>query len=332
MAEQILETGKVPENVLKRSVMNLLHTKRDEVLLGSAVGEDCAAVSLGDDEVFVLSTDPITGTAKDIGQLSVIVTVNDLASAGAEPIGILLTVLLPEGSTERELAAIMQDVESACAESNLQVIGGHTETTPVVNQPLVSVTGVGKARRGRLISTGGAKPGMSLIATKWIGIEGTSILAKEKKEALEECFSKQFVERAIEFDRYLCVLPEGRIAADHGAAAMHDVTEGGIYGALWEMAEASKVGIEVDLKAIPVRQETIELCEYFDINPYRLISSGCMLIAAHDGDGLIRKLKEADIPANIIGRVTDNNDRVVISGDRRQYLTPPEADELHKAL
>ena len=120
MAEQILETGKVPENVLKRSVMNLLHTKRDEVLLGSAVGEDCAAVSLGDDEVFVLSTDPITGTAKDIGQLSVIVTVNDLASAGAEPIGILLTVLLPEGSTERELAAIMQDVESACAESNLQ--------------------------------------------------------------------------------------------------------------------------------------------------------------------------------------------------------------------
>ena len=332
MAEQILETGKVPENVLKRSVMNLLHTKRDEVLLGSAVGEDCAAVSLGDDEVFVLSTDPITGTAKDIGQLSVIVTVNDLASAGAEPIGILLTVLLPEGSTERELAAIMQDVESTCAESNLQVIGGHTETTPVVNQPLVSVTGVGKARRGRLISTGGAKPGMSLIATKWIGIEGTSILAKEKKEALEERFSKQFVERAIEFDRYLCVLPEGRIAADHGAAAMHDVTEGGIYGALWEMAEASKVGIEVDLKAIPVRQETIELCEFFDINPYRLISSGCMLIAAHDGDGLIRKLKEADIPANIIGRVTDNNDRVVISGDRRQYLTPPEADELHKAL
>ncbi len=332
MAEQILETGKVPENVLKRSVMNLLHTKRDEVLLGSAVGEDCAAVSLSDDEVFVLSTDPITGTAKDIGQLSVIVTVNDLASAGAEPIGILLTVLLPECSTEGELAAIMQDVESACAESNLQVIGGHTETTPVVNQPLVSVTGVGKARRGRLISTGGAKPGMSLIATKWIGIEGTSILAKEKKEALEERFSKQFVERAIEFDRYLCVLPEGRIAADHGAAAMHDVTEGGIYGALWEMAEASKVGIEVDLKAIPVRQETIELCEFFDINPYRLISSGCMLIAAHDGDGLIRKLKEADIPANIIGRVTDNNDRVVISGDRRQYLTPPEADELHKAL
>lgn len=327
-----MEVGKVPESVLKRSVMNLLHTKRKEVLLGSAVGEDCAAVSLAEDEIFVLSTDPITGTAKDIGRLSVIVTVNDLASAGAEPIGILLTVLLPENSGENELAVIMRDVEHACADSNLQVLGGHTETTPVVNQPLVSVTGVGKVKKGRLISTGGAKPGMDLIATKWIAIEGTSILAKEKKEALLTRFPQEFITRAEQFDQYLCVLPEGQIAAAHGAAAMHDVTEGGIFGALWEMAEASKTGIEVDMKKIPIRQESVELCEFFGINPYRLISSGCMLIAAYDGEELIRKLKEADISANVIGRVTDNNDRVVIAGDRRQYLTPPEADELHKVI
>lgn len=332
MAEQKLEIGKVPETVLKRSVMNLLHTKRDEVLLGSAVGEDCAAVALEDDEVFVLSTDPITGTAKDIGRLSVIVTVNDLASAGAEPIGILLTVLLPENATEAELAEIMQDVEHACADSNLQVLGGHTETTPVVNQPLASVTGVGKVKKGRLISTGGAKPGMTLIATKWIGIEGTSILAKEKKEMLTSRFPKAFIAQAEAFDQYLCVLPESKIAAAHGVAAMHDVTEGGIYGALWEMAEASNAGIEVDLKKIPIRQETVEICEFFNINPYRLISSGCMLIATENGEELIRKLKEADIPASIIGRTTDNNDRVVVSGDRKQFLTPPEADELHKVI
>ena len=327
-----MPVGKVPEDVLRRSVMNLLHTRRDEVLLGSAVGEDCAAVALQEDEVFVLSTDPITGTAKDIGHLSVIVTVNDLASAGAEPIGILLTVLLPEQATEEELARIMKDVEHACAGTALQVLGGHTETTTVVNQPLVSVTGVGKVRRGRLISTGGARPGMELVATKWVGIEGTSIIAKEREQELRARFAAPFLEQAKQMDALLCVLPEGRIAAEYGAAAMHDVTEGGIFGALWEMAEASGVGIEVDGNAIPIRQETVELCEFFAINPYRLISSGCMLIAANDGFGLVARLKAADIPAAVIGHVTEGKDRIVEFGGRRQYLTPPEADELHKVV
>lgn len=329
---KVLEIGKVPENVLKRSVMNHLHTKRKEVLLGSAVGEDCAAIALAEDEVFVLSTDPITGTAKDIGRLSVLVTVNDLASAGAEPVGIMVTVLLPVGSTERDLAVIMADVDEACTKADIQVIGGHTETTAVVKVPVVSVTGVGKVRRGCLVSTAGAKPGMDLITTKAIGIEGTSILAKEFGDALRERFSEEFVARAAAFDQYLSVLPEGRIAAEFGVGAMHDVTEGGIFGALWEMAEASGTGILADLFRIPIRQETVEICEFFGIDPYRLISSGCMLIAASDGNGLVARLREDGIPSSVIGKVTEGSDRIVVSGDRRSHLVPPESDELHKAL
>ncbi|MBP5265865.1 MAG: hydrogenase maturation factor, partial [Lachnospiraceae bacterium] len=119
-----MEIGKIPENVLKRSVMRQLTTKRDEVLVGSAVGEDCAAVVLEPDEEFVLSTDPITGTAKDIGNLAVLVTTNDLASAGATAIGIMLTVLLPKGTEESELKEIMRQVNAACEAANIQVIGG----------------------------------------------------------------------------------------------------------------------------------------------------------------------------------------------------------------
>ena len=95
-----MKTGKVPESVLKRSVLKQIHTKREEVILGAAVGEDCAAVQLKEDEIFVLSTDPITGTSEDIGNLAVQVTLNDLASSGAQPVGILLTALLPEDITE----------------------------------------------------------------------------------------------------------------------------------------------------------------------------------------------------------------------------------------
>ena len=109
-----MKIGKIPENVLKRSVLRQFHTKRDEVLLGAGVGEDCAGIELSEDEVFVVSTDPITGTSKDIGGLSVIVTINDLASAGAEPIGIMLTILLPEQNEEKELKAMVQQVEAEC--------------------------------------------------------------------------------------------------------------------------------------------------------------------------------------------------------------------------
>lgn len=327
-----MKVGKVPENVLKRSVFKQLHTTRKEVLLGAGVGEDGAAMKLAEDEVFVISTDPITGAAKDIGALAVQITVNDLASAGAEPIGIMLTVLLPEYVEEKDLKTVMAQVEDACEKNHIQVMRGHTEVTKVVNQIVISVTGVGKAKEGRVISTAGVKPGMDIIVTKWIGIEGTAILAKEKEAALRERYSQPFIDKAKELDRYISVLSEAATAVKSGVAAMHDVTEGGIFGALWEIAEASGVGLEIDLKKIPLKQETVEICEFFGINPYELISSGSMLMAAKDGNGLVMELEKAGIPAVVIGKATDSNDRVLLNEEERRFLEPPKTDELYKAL
>jgi len=226
----------------------------------------------------------------------------------------------------------MQQVEAACAKAGVQVMGGHTEITAVVNQPVISVCGVGKVKDGCLISTGGAKPGMDILVTKWIGIEGTSIIAKEKEKDLLTRFSAPFIENAKKLDVYLSVLSEAAVAVRSGVSAMHDVTEGGIFGALWEMAEASGVGLEIDLKKIPVRQETIEICEFFGINPYELISSGSMLMAAADGNLLVNELKKAGIPATIIGKATAGNDRVLLNEDERRFLEPPKTDELYKVV
>lgn len=325
-----MKIGKVPENVLKRSVFKQIHTKRPEVILGAGVGEDCAAIKLAEDETLVLSTDPITGTAQDIGTLAIQITVNDLASSGAEPIGVLLTVLLPESVEEPELREMMAQVEAACEKANVQVMGGHTEVTAVVNQPVISVCGVGKVKDGCLISTAGAKPGMDIVVTKWIGIEGTSIIAKEKEEQLLTRFSAPFIDKAKALDAYISVLSEAAVAVVSGVSAMHDVTEGGIFGALWEMAEASGVGLEIDIKSIPIRQETVEICEFFDINPYQLISSGCMLMAAADGNHLVRELKKAGIPAAVIGKATEGNDRVLLNGEEKRFLEPPKTDELYR--
>lgn len=327
-----MKIGKVPENVLKRSVMKQLHYKRDEVVLGPGIGEDCAALALAEDEILVMSTDPITGTAKDIGKLAIQITANDLASAGTEPIGVMLTILLPDGTREIALKRIMEQMECACREAKMQILGGHTEVTAVVNQPVVNVAGVAKAKKGSLISTAGARAGMDIVVSKWVGIEGTMIFAKEKEAELKEHFPADFVDTAIGFDRYLSVVPEAAVAVKSGVAAMHDVTEGGLFGALWEMAEASGVGLEIDLKKIPIRQETVEICEYFDVNPYGLISSGMMLMASADGNALVLALQEAGIPATVIGKATEGNDRVIIRDEERRFLEPPKTDELYKVL
>ena len=130
----------------------------------------------------------------------------------------------------------------------------------------------------------------------------------------------------------LSVVPEAAAAVKSGVNAMHDVTEGGIFGALWEMAEASGVGLEIDLKKIPVRQESIEICEYFGINPYELISSGSMLMAASDGDMLVRNLEKEGIPAAVVGKAMEGNDRILINDGEVRFLEPPKTDELYKVL
>ncbi|HCT93084.1 MAG TPA: hydrogenase maturation factor [Lachnospiraceae bacterium] len=327
-----VKIGKLPEQVLVRSVLRQAGHRREEVLAGPAVGRDCAAMALGENEVFVLSTDPITGTAKDIGSHGIHITANDLAASGAEPVGVLITALLPEDIREEQIREIMQDAEEVCRELNMEILGGHTEVTRAVAQPLLSVTGVGKADRGELLTAGMIHPGQDLVVTKWIGLEATAILAKEKEQELLSRFSQDFVRAARSFGQYISVVADARIAKNFGVSAMHDITEGGIFGALWEMAEGSGVGLEADLKAIPIRQETVEICEYFGLNPYQIMSSGSLLIAAEDGPGLVRALAESNIRGTVIGRATAGPGRILRNGEDVRYLERPQPDELYKIM
>ena len=327
-----MKIGKVPENVLKRSILRQIHTKREEVLIGAGVGEDCAILALEEDEVFVVSTDPITGTTKDAGALAVQITVNDLASSGAEPIAIMVTALLPEETEEAQIRELMTQMDEICGKLNIQIAGGHTEITRAVKQPILTVTGIGKAKKDCIITTQGAKPGQDVVVSKWIGLEGTSIIAKEKEAELLTKYPSHLVDEAKAFDRFLSIIPEAATAVKSGVTAMHDVTEGGIFGALWELAESAGVGLEIDLKRIPVKQETIEVCEFFEINPYELISSGSLLMVTDDGYDLVKKLEKEHISATVIGKIRSGNDRVVINDEERRFLEPPKSDELYKVI
>lgn len=325
-----MEIGKVSETVLKRSILKQIKHRRAEVLVGPGVGEDCSVIELERDEVFVISTDPITGTTEDIGTLAVHITANDISSNGAEIIGIMLTILLPEGSKESELKGIMKEIDAVCGKLNIEVMGGHTEITTAVNQPIITVTGVGKMPKEHMIKTAGVSPGQEIVMTKWAGLEGTAIIAKRKEKELLSKYTEGFIDGAKSFIEHISVVEEAKIARKLGVTSMHDVTEGGLFGALWELGEASRVGIEVDIKKITLKQETVELCEFYDLNPYQLISSGVMLMVTDKANALVDELKKNGIPASVIGRITEGNDRVVMNEEEKRFLVPPKSDELYK--
>ena len=327
-----MEIGKVPENVLKRSILKQIKTKRPEVLVGADVGEDCAIIGLQPDEVMVLSTDPITGTTKEMGRWAVMISANDIASSGAEVIGVLVCALLPPRIREIKIRELMQEIEACCQELNIQVVGGHTEVTDAVNRPVLSVTGIGKVKKDRMLPTKGAKPGQDIVITKWAALEGTAILAKEKEEELLQKFPAFLIEEAKGYSQYLSIIKEAAIAGKSNVSAMHDITEGGVFGALWEMAESAGVGLTIDLKKIPIKQATVEICNYFDVNPYEMMSSGSLMLAADNGYDLVEILGKAGIHAAVIGKVTEGNDRVVTNGEETRFLEPPKADELYRAL
>ncbi len=323
-----MNIGKLPNSLLEKIVIDPINNhsvNRKEVLLKPSIGEDCAALNLGEN-ICLLSTDPITGAVADIGKLAVNINTNDIASSGGEPIGLMVTALLPASITEAEISHIITDLYKEAEKVNVAILGGHTEITDAVNKPVLSCTVVGKTNK--LIPSGGAKIGDSVIMTKYAAMEGTSIFASDKRDKLKGIDSS-IIEKAKNLGNSLSVIAEGRIGSELGANAMHDVTEGGILGACWEIADCSGVGIEVYEDKIPVLEETKIICNKLGVDYLRLISSGSMLIVCSNGDEMLSALEKAGIVASIIGKIVEEG-KWFISNGEKTVLGEPTSDELYK--
>ena len=325
-----MKVGKISEVALSRAVFKQLKNRRDEVLFGGSIGEDCAAMKLEKGEVCVISSNPVTGAGKIQGALAVYSAVNNLVTSGAEAIGVMMTVLLPEDFKESRLVELNEQIEEVCQQLQIQVMGGHTEVTVAVNEPVFSVTAIGKVKESELLHAKNAKADQDIVMSKWIGMEGSvSIVAAKEKELLER-FPKALIDQIKKMLPGCCVNVEAALAVKSGVSAMHDISSGGIYGALYELSEAAGVGLEIDLRAIPIKQETVEICEYLGLNPYYLKSGGSMLIVCDHGQELVRLLEKEGISAAVIGRTTSENAKAVINEGEVSYLERPKADELLK--
>ncbi|MCM1058423.1 MAG: AIR synthase-related protein [Firmicutes bacterium] len=352
-----MKIGRLPENVLKRSVLRQIQTKREEIINGAGIGEDCAVFSFGGNGIMMTCVQTAAVKAKESGppgkqECRVCMghliqrCANDLAAAGARPVGITIALTLPEEAEEPDIRALMADAEAKCRELNIQIAGGQTRISGAVRQPVAAVTGYGKCfependgsnvgeAAGEMSGIGkypaAVRAGQDIVISKWIGLEGTAILAERYRDKLLERYPAYFVEEAAGFERLLSVIPEAATAMKSGVCMMHDASEGGIFGCLWELAERAGVGLTIDLKKLPLRQETVEVCECCNVNPYELLSGGALVMVTEDGPGLLETLKAEKIPAAIVGRVTDSNDRIIRNGEETRFLDRPKSDEIYR--
>lgn len=317
-----MRIGKLDNDELERLVLCKYHRTRKESLSSPTVGEDCAAVDL-DGDLTLLSCDPITSASiEQLGRLSVHVNCNDAASAGAEPVGLLVTLLMPPTGSKTQIGRIADDLAEAAQAAQVDILGGHTEVTDCVTRPVTCTTVVARLPRERLLT--GPEVGDALVMTKFAAIEGSILLAEDHAERLPQ--DPALLHTLKSLSKYLSVVAEGRIAMENGAHAMHDVTEGGVLGAAWELAYHAGKGLVINLNAIPILAETALACKSVGVDPLRFIGSGSLLIACRDDATLIAALAQNNIPAKCIGRFTQAG----FADQAGNELEPPHADELYK--
>lgn len=320
----MLKTGKLDSDLLKKIVFENITYRRDEVITRPGIGEDCAEIDFGE-YICTMSTDPITASVNDIGSLAIHISCNDIASNGIQPIGIMLAVMLPEGTTEEDVENIMKQASHAAEMMEVEIVGGHTEITPAVSRPVIVSTAVGRDVKSKEKFC--TRPGDLIFITKQCGIEGTGIIASDREEEVKEFLSAEELRHARAMLDRVSVVAEGTAAGRTGVCAMHDITEGGVLGAVWEMCKVAGLGAEIEEKSIPVDPVTLKICSRFDINPLRLISSGCMLIIARPDKK--EQLESVIDEITCIGKIMDTEYGIRMDG---KAISPPESDELYKAV
>lgn len=337
-----MRKGKISESVLKRSVLKYIHSGNQEVVKGAGPGADCAFLKWNgaggkeaSPECPALSAQTVTLPVKEAGKLAMYAAVNNLAAAGARPMAVTVSVTLPLEAEEALLQDIMKQIGKCADEWKLPIAGGHTEAADSVKAPVITITALGSYspadwEKAEARKKSRDKTNLEIVMTKWIGMEGTVILAKEKEEELLTRYPVSFIRSAQGFEKYLPIIPEAATALKSGVYAMHDIRNGGVFGALYELAKSMGVGLSVDLKQIPVKQETIEICEFFDLNPYELLSGGSLLILTENGKALKEELKQQGIFSEVIGKTTAGNDKIVLNDEEIRFLEPAKADEIYK--
>lgn len=330
-----MKSGKVSDTTLRRSVLKEVQKVNQgslSPLVGSGAGvvPNCS-VSGG---LSRASMQTVSGEGLATAYLAAVRAANSLAAKGAIPQGASIAITVPESMDERDLRKMHERYCDYLQRHDIKIIGGHTAVSAVVTEPVVSVQmlGTGAEATGNAAGAPETFLGLDIVMTKTCGFGGTALLAGHFIDELATRYPRRFIERAAELLAETEENAEGYLAVADGAVYVHAAAEGGVFGALWELAEYAECGLEIDLPAIPILQETVEICEFFDVNPYQLRTEGVFLILTEHGGRLCEALEEKGIAVAVIGKTVPGLDRAVRNGEEVRYLEPNRVEEYERVM
>ena len=322
-----MDIGKFPPSLLDRLLRKTGITD-PRVVLGPEIGEDASVLDLGGDTLLLAKCDPITFATDRIGWYAVQVNANDIACTGGVPRWFLATLLIPERFTEGQAEELFTEVLDACNSIGVALVGGHSEVTYGIDRPIVSGTMLGEVARNRLVRTGGAQEGDSIVVTKGIAIEGTALLALERPEDLRKAGVSDdtiTLSAGLLHSSGISVVADAQIACTTTQVhSMHDITEGGLITGLREVASASELGLAIEEGSVPVLPTTLEVCQALDLDPLGLLASGALIITlpSNDVPSLLNNLEKAGIDGWEIGMMMAPEEGLVYIGREGEVELP----------
>lgn len=339
-----LPEGKIDHEILKELV-KLKGIESSSVIQYPSVGVDVAAIDLAEivkrtNKLYntssipylIYKSDPITFPTPEPGKYLIAVNRNDLATAGAIPFGITITLLFPKESTKDDVINIQNQLHKTAVKENILILGGHTEITSSVNNPVLSASMIGFVPPEYYIPSN-PQPGDVIICSGYIGAEGTGILVSEGKDKFQKVLTTEEVDHGEFIGKNIDIstrIIECNKSFHEYIHCVHDATEGGILAAIYESIEPLGLGAEIEYSDIPISQVTKKIAKFLQIDPYRLISSGCVLlyVDVDKKDKILNNLNSKDFPAKEIGRVTSKSEIFI----NRAIMDPPSSDEIIRGL
>lgn len=309
-----METGKIGKidlRTFEQFLLQRLGKPDSRLIVPPLTGVDAAVIKVNADQVLILAEDPIFPMPgkgyEDFGYYTVHIGASDVAVMGVKPEFISYTLLMPPNTKDSEFQQIVDSIHTAALELGMTIVGGHTGYYPAVTVPTIGgITVFSFAREGEYVTPRGAKVGDAVIVTKGPAVETVGILATLYEEELSHTFTPDFIERAKGYMKKMSVVTDALTAMEAGGVhGMHDATEGGVLGGLFEVANASGVGMWIEESSFVWTEEIEGICRYFQIDPLLAIAEGTLIIVCESraASEILEALKQKEIPASIVGEV-----------------------------
>lgn len=324
-----MKSGKITEAQCKRSVLQWLPQPGERVIQGAGIGCDYGAVKTTYGGQLVTAMAVCSLNTREPERYAFRKALNKLETSGIQTCAVMVNVLLPARGGEERIKRITRSLAELCGQYEVEYIGGHTELIEALRAPVITVTAYGEGTPPQY-GIDRIRPEEGIVMLGYAGTEAAYMLLNDKWEALLTRYSAGYLQRLKMLETELSLRYAFQSLPSESVTYIHTMSTGGVFAALWEIGEGAGCGIEVDIKEIPVHQETIEVCEFFDINPYMALSGGSALVVTPEPERIVSDFSQMGISARMIGQTTVFNDRIVLNDDEVRYLEPPRGDDIYK--